>query len=335
MNIRYFMAKLSPNVVPASFIILIVLVSLGSISIYKFISGRTENECVSLVKYTNKHIDCNQKFFVNKSSYASLGAKINNFIAQEKSNKVISDLSVYFRDLDNGPTLGINEHTSFAPASLLKVPVLLTYLRYSEDHPDVLTDSLTYKSVTDSYHPFFPPQDPIKEGTEYSVEDLLDHMIIQSDNQAYFTLLDYLAQISPKYNLLAETVRDLGIIDFQNSLDVSVTVKSYASIFQQLYNNSFFSKRETSEFALNLLAKTDFDSGLKAGVPKGTEVAHKFGEREYENGKKQLQDCGIVYYPNNPYLVCIMARGDNMNSLAEVIAKVSQMIYEEFNSRAL
>lgn len=276
-----------------------------------------------------------RKFFVKKSSYASLKSKIDSFIQSKKSQNEITDLSVYFRDLDNGPTLGINEHTSFAPASLLKVPVLLTYLRLSEDRPQILTDTLAYKAVEDDYKPFFPPQDPIQEGREYTVEDLLEHMIIESDNRAYFTLLDYLAQISPKFNLLAETIRDLGIIDFQNSLDVSVTVKSYASIFPQLYNNSFFNKRETSEKALSLLVKSDFNAGLKAGVPSVIEIAHKFGEREFEDGSKQLQDCGIVYYPNNPYLVCIMVRGDSMNSLAGVIAQLSKMIYEEFNSRAL
>jgi hypothetical protein len=42
-----------------------------------------------------------------------------------------------------------------------------------------------------------------------------------------------------------------------------------------------------------------------------------------------------VYYPQNPYLLCIMTEGDDFNALSEVIGIVSKAVYEEFDSRRL
>jgi hypothetical protein len=68
----------------------------------------------------------------------------------------------------------------------------------------------------------------------------------------------------------------------------------------------------------------------KANIP----VAHKFGERTgFAGGVKQLHDCGIVYYPKNPYLLCIMTRGTDFTKLESTIAAVSKMVYQEFDSR--
>ena len=78
-----------------------------------------------------------------------------------------------------------------------------------------------------------------------------------------------------------------------------------------------------SEKALGLLQKSEFHKGLVAGVPSGTIVAHKFGERDgLTIGEKQLHDCGIIYYPGNPYLLCVMTRGDNFDELAGVVFDV-------------
>ena len=89
-----------------------------------------------------------------------------------------------------------------------------------------------------------------------------------------------------------------------------------------------------SEHALSLLAQSGYDVGIKAGVPKDVEVAHKFGERSgFEGDLKQLHDCGIIYYPENPYLLCVMTQGQNFDDLSATIGMISKMVYEEFDSR--
>jgi beta-lactamase class A len=113
--------------------------------------------------------------------------------------------------------------------------------------------------------------------------------------------------------------------------DVALSVKEYASFFRVLYNASFLT-REHSEQALALLAETDFPYGIESGLPPGTVVAHKWGIRTSTvqgEDVEQLHDCGLVYYPNHPYLLCVMTRGDDTLRQAQLIAEVSRVVYDE------
>ncbi|MBX4187009.1 MAG: class A beta-lactamase-related serine hydrolase [Candidatus Doudnabacteria bacterium] len=287
------------------------------------------------LSHINQDLICAQPFVVDKSAYESLQIQIDNFIKTEEDSKELAEAAVYFRDLDDGPTFGINEYATFSPASLLKLPLLLAYLNLAEDKPELLDQKLTYELINDPYVPEIKPKEPIEPGKVYTVEQLLEHMTKFSDNKAYFVLRQYLHNLSPDKDLLASTYQDLGITDPKDPLDNTISVKSYAAIFVQVYHGSFFRKRETAERALALLIESDYSQGIKAGVPEGIEVAHKFGERQAEDGRKQFHDCGIVFYPENPYLVCIMTRGSDFQKLVQISGEISKMIYEEFDSRKL
>jgi beta-lactamase class A len=290
----------------------------------------------SKFQYINQELACGNSPAVGKQAYVKLKNEIENLIQQKTIENQVSDVAVYFRDLQNGPTMGINEYAKFIPASLLKLPLLVSYLNLAEERPTLFEKELIFhKNGDPAIKQLIPPKDSVQEGVFYTVDDLLARMISYSDNQAYYVLLQYLAQISPGKDLLKETLRDLGVIDPKDVADETITVKSYSSIFIQLYHASFLGKKELSEKALVLLANTDFQKGIEAGVPAGVKVAHKFGEREFQDGRKQLHDCGIVYYPGNPYLVCVMTRGDDLDKLAGAISLISKMVYEEFDSRKL
>lgn len=95
--------------------------------------------------------------------------------------------------------------------------------------------------------------------------------------------------------------------------------------------NATYLNDANSEKALVLLSKATFDKGLTAGVPSTIVVSHKFGE--HVNGADgvinsvELHDCGIVYYPKNPYLLCVMTRGKNINDLQNTIKEISNTVY--------
>ncbi len=81
------------------------------------------------------------------------------------------------------------------------------------------------------------------------------------------------------------------------------------------------------------MAFRDFPQGLQSGVPASIEVADKFGEREVFStdgtlSYLELHDCGIIYVPDSPYVVCVMTRGHDFNSLASIIGDVSKIVYE-------
>jgi hypothetical protein len=53
------------------------------------------------------------------------------------------------------------------------------------------------------------------------------------------------------------------------------------------------------------------------------------GERELQNGIRQLHDCGIVYLESHPYLLCIMTRGYDFEKLSKIISMISSQVYSE------
>lgn len=54
-------------------------------------------------------------------------------------------------------------------------------------------------------------------------------------------------------------------------------------------------------------------------------VAHKTG---YWYEGEQFHDCGIVYYPENPYILCVMTQGFSLSEANAVIANLSRVTYE-------
>lgn len=258
---------------------------------------------------------------------------IERFIQDQTASGDVSRVSVYFRDLQDGPTMGIGENEFFVPASLLKTPLLITYLRLAEDTPALLATRLVFEGSA-LMGQEIAPQETIAPGTPYTVEELLRRMIAYSDNRSYYVLLDYLHQKFDRRDELLQTLHDLGIIDPSSDIEDSVTVRGYASIFRMLYNVSYLSQND-SELALQFLSASDWKDGVVAGVPKGINAAHKFGERTDPNGTRQLHDCGIIYYPKNPYLLCVMTRGKDYTALSSVIAEISRMVYQEVNGRRM
>lgn len=282
---------------------------------------------------------------IKKIPYGYLRYELEKYISAQKEIGAISDIGIYFRDLNNGPTLGINEHFEFVPASMLKVGTLIAYLTKSENDPEILSKTTTISQDTIERIDFsatqnYKPAKVIQANTQYTVEDLLHYSIVYSDNIATTILNEYMEEDAfSGANTLTETFKSLGVYPDITAEDFTLSTKRYAQIFSVLYYSSFLPP-EKSEYALTLLLQTDFQQGIVSGVPKSVPVAHKFGERTIPaHGEteeiRQLHDCGIVYYPENPYLLCVMTRGKEYVDLEKTISTISDMFYKEVDSRKI
>jgi len=269
----------------------------------------------------------------NSSQVKNLEKQINSVINEAIEKKIISKASVYLHDLSSGSFIGINRAEKFSPASLLKVPLMISYLKIAEKNPEILEFKLLVeKQDFVSVQPNIIPLKSVKENQEYTVEELIRYSIHYSDNKAANTLLKNIPE-----ETLSRVYDDLGIkLPGLGNDENFMNIMDYASFFEILYNASYLN-REMSEIALSILADSSFGYGLSAGVPINIEVAHKFGERII-NEDKQLHDCGIIYYPNNPYLLCVMTRttlndGNSFNKMANIIKNISQTTYRYFDAK--
>lgn len=250
--------------------------------------------------------------------------RLTDIIDREKRQGDIGSVSVYFRDLNNGPWLGINEREWFAPASLLKVPLAMMLYRAKDADSGYLSKELTLESSGNVVSANFGEAGALQIGQKYSVEALIDRMLANSDNDAAYTIMEQLMPLERAHVLY----EDLYIETLKNAAgEEGLSVRDYSGLFRVLYNASYLSK-ESSEKILGILSNSTYKNGLVAGLPDGTVVSHKFGERD-ESGVKQLHDCGIVYAPEHPYILCVMTKGDSFESQARLISDISKSVYED------
>ena len=243
--------------------------------------------------------------------------EINKLISENEA----TDISVSFRTLNNGYSFGINADKLFRPASLLKVPTMIAYLKMAEDTPAILDRRMLYAKKMDISVPNSIPN-PMVSGQSYTVRELIERMIINSDNDAALMLINnadekYVYKIYDAFGINVPKMLGPGQ-DFSS-------VSDFSRVFRILYNASYLNK-EMSDYALSVLSKVYFGDGIVAGVGNGIPVAHKYGEWYY-NGVYQLHDCGIVYIQGSPYIIAVMTKGTDIHKLGGVIKRISGLIY--------
>jgi len=274
----------------------------------------------------NPHLPCEGELASSEWDYEPLRDVIVSKKAQFKKEGRIDRISVYFRDLNNGPRFGVGEHEGFQPASLMKVPVMIALLHEADADPSFLDRTLSFSGTLDTNQNTGGPEETIKPDTPYTIRELITKMIAYSDNYSYLVLTK--AMNDPDPLLAYYTFRDLGVLDMMMAPKADyVSIQSYGSLFAVLYNTGYLSK-DMSQFALDTLSKATYRNALVAGVPRGTTVAHKFGHKILENGEEQLHDCGIVYHPAIDYILCVMTTGGDEKTAQSVIADVSRTVYD-------
>ncbi|MEC4005047.1 serine hydrolase [Flavobacterium sp. SUN052] len=259
---------------------------------------------------------------------SSIKQSVNGLIDNYKKSNTITSASVYLKSYDNNDWTSINPDEKFKPGSLLKIPELIAFLKMNEKNPGLLDKEILYS------RPFSIDKKPefvsksIQLGHKYKIRELLDYMITYSDNNATL-LLNSIIDVK----VFKKVFTDIGLsAPDWNSSDFPLT--SYeASLFMRTLFNASYLTIENSEFASKLLSKSDYKDGIIKSLPAGTKVIHKFGEAG-DPIEKQLHETAIIYVNDNPYLVTIMTKGNNMDKLPEVISQISTLIYQNMNTNS-
>lgn len=253
----------------------------------------------------------------------ALEQNINKLISARKDTKEISDASVYFRDLEQNRWIGINEEQKFSPGKLLKIPIMIAYYKTAESDPKIMEKKFIYKlSAPNPNH-----DSTLVVGNSYTPEEMIQQMIITDDDNAGNILYDNIDKAT-----LNEVYTDLGIDFHEDSktTDDFLSTKMYSLFFRVLYNSTYLN-REHSEHALEILSQTP-DNGFAAGLPNNVSIAHKFRMRitpVNAANEHETHDCGIVYYPGHPYLLCAMVVGRSKEAAVNLFEDIGTAVYQD------
>ena len=229
------------------------------------------------------------------------------------------NLGVYFEYLPSGSSVGVNDTMELRLASLSKIPAAMAAYKQIENGT-IKSDQLLTISK-DNLDTKFGDLWKTGAGSVITVKDAVRLSLTHSDNTAYNTLISSIsnADIDDIYDSL-DIPRE-----HQNNLPI-VSPKNYSSILRTLYLSSYLNKKDSQEI-LQILTQTLFNDKLPAGVPSGVPVAHKIGVFEEADTKQSIyNDCGIVYVPKRPYLLCLMFKGNEAEA-QKYMVNVSKIIY--------
>ncbi len=307
---------------------LIVLVAVALVTVVALqVSSLIQNQKTPLS--TTNVISQNQP--VNTIETSTQTDNIKKYLIAEAALLGVTDnISLYFKDMQNSSLeVSLDPTKSWVPASTIKAYVLLEAFRQKRlglvDFNQTITIKPDNVVTTELETDEFPR---LREGTTTTVRQLVESMIIQSDNTAYNSLLDILDRRNINNSLrtigITETVvgekLNLDGDQFQKDLAVAgrqpntTTVKDLATYFSLLYTNQIPDAPEM----LAIFKRQKINNMIPAKLPENISVAHKTGD-----WAPIYHDGGIIYKPADPFVfVAFTNSGD-----PAIVAKLAQLAY--------
>jgi beta-lactamase class A len=264
---------------------------------------------------------------ISENSLSNLKAKLQTEITRSVSSGDIVTSTIYVKRFSDEGCLKINIDQEYSPGSLMKVVILMAFLKEEETTPGTLNRSLFLKTRSTIEATTHFAEEQIQVGRTYTIRELLTHMIVDSDNDA--TSLLYTVFPMDKYHKL---FADLNIPEPENVRGFTIKTTDFARFLNVLYNSSYLSK-PLSQFALSLLVQSKFNLGITRDL-KDVKAAHKYGESG-TNDMPELHEAAIVYLKDHPYMVIINTAGKDFKRMSETISRLSDIIYYDFKGSAV
>lgn len=253
-----------------------------------------------------------------------LSEQVKNFSTQKEAQ-----YAIYVRPLNQaGQDVVLNSH-KMASASLIKIPIMIEAFnqknqgkldfneRFTIRHAETVEGGSVYN---------------LPDGTVLTIGQLVELMIVQSDNSACNILIDKLKMenvnaMIKKLGCSSDTILQRKMMDFEavkQGRQNYTNVTDMANILEKLYNRKCLDPK-SDKAMLEILKRQEDNTIIPAQLPHHIQIAHKTGELDGMN-----YDCGIIYGQSHNYILCMMA--ENVKDEPQVFYDMSAMslaIYDQ------
>lgn len=276
------------------------------------------------------------------TSSSSLHDRIRTLAAEAGAETV----AVAFHDYEHQTAWSYQSERWFHAASTIKIPVLLGVYDAIDkgrfDSDELVHVRNRFRSVADgSPYRIDAGRDAnsavhAEIGGVMRVHELAHHMIVTSSNLATNILVDLVGVEAIQASLDRLHLRGIefrrGVEDlaaWDAGINNRVTAGGLLQALRTLVDTHHFSPELRIE-AIGILDAQEFRSGIPAGLPEGTRVAHKTGEIS-----TVAHDAGIVYLPGrDPWVVVILTEwNEGTSGRRETIARIAAALYGEIAAR--
>lgn len=240
-------------------------------------------------------------------------------------------IGIYFEYLPTGTSININAKDEFYRASLVKLPVVMRAVKYIEkgdlSYDDVLT--VQHAQLNSEYGNLWKKG----PGTKITIRDLIQEILVNSDNTAFNVLYEKvnveLRKDLPSGDMSADDVYDY--LDVPRQADGNtpmISPKNFSSIVKSLYFSSYLSFNNSQQI-LHILTSPRTEDWIRSAIPTDIQVADKIGVYTAEPSEHHVYaDCGIIYYPERAYSLCVMVKSDQAVKAIPEIHDISKKVYD-------
>lgn len=244
-------------------------------------------------------------------------------------NNLDGKIGLYYYNLKDSSSYGINENEKYIAASIIKIPVMIELFRQYYDGKISLNDTLLINSKDKA-----PEEGAIAymhDGAQVTVKDLCNLMIILSDNTATNMLINYLGidNINKTMEKLEMHNTRINRLLFDDEAEMEgkhnfFSPREMGILLKLMYNKELINE-QASLSMLEILKLQQVNYKIPYLLPKDIKIAHKTGD---DNGI--THDVGIIF-GKNPFIICFASNETYVPKADDAIRKIAKLFYEETN----
>lgn len=243
-----------------------------------------------------------------------------------------------------GTEYSVNPDVAFTTASIIKIPILISTYRRIADTPDVETANLIEKMIVESGNEtadWLMQREIDPERAPIAISEDLYALGLENTFLAGHFYLG--APVLKLYETPANQRTDLNTYpDVYNQ----TTPSDMGMLLEDLYQcaetgggalTAVFAgeiNQQECNTMVDYLTKNKMPSLLEAGIPEGTQIAHKHGWVTNDGIINLIGDAGLVYTIGGDYvLVIFMYHPEQLiwDPSASLVGQLSRAVYNYFN----
>lgn len=237
---------------------------------------------------------------------------------RKELNKIIStknaSIGVSIKGIEDKDTLSINGNLNAPLMSVFKFHIALATLNLVDKGKLSLVQKIFIKKEELHEDTWSPIRDEYPNGNMYlTLDQLLKYTVSHSDNNG----CDILLELIGGTETVQKFINKQGIKDFsikvneqemqtwENLYINTTTPLATTVLLEKFYKGKVLKKKSTNYLYQIMVECSRGITWMKAGLPKGTELAHRTGisDRNENDLRAAMNDVGIFKLPNGNHII--------------------------------
>lgn len=269
--------------------------------------------------------------------------RVHQIIASKNATVAVS-----IKGVESNDTLSVNGNMPMPMMSVFKLHIALAVLNQVDKSKLQLSQSFFVKK--EDLHPgtWSPMREEYPDGNRYlTLDQLLRYTVSHSDNNGCDLLLNIIGGTKTVQRFINKQgirpftikVNEQQMSTWENLYINTTSASATTALLEKFYKGNIM-KQQTTNYLYQLMVETSRGlTWMKAGLPVGTELAHRTGISDVNSGhlRAALNDVGIIKLPNGQHFILSVYLKNIREERAateKIIADITAAAWDYFNRNA-